>query len=235
LPPILKKMVKYRYFSSVLRKRGVKPEIINTLLKREIKQKAFFKSQKNAEEFLKALDAYLVSIYPSAKPRKMTHELIEKEDGFSFEYSIEIDGQPVAHQIDSTLLEALVESVEYKTTLTLYEEIKKIGPPPYLIIYPEEGESASGGLARSPEEVVEQILNVGKKGATIQRFKGLGEMNPEQLWETTMNPEKRTLLQIRLDDAVAADEIFTVLMGDQVDPRRVFIQKFAQEVKNLDI
>ena len=141
----------------------------------------------------------------------------------------------MSHQVEATLLEAVVESVEYKTILTLYEEIKKVGPPPYLIIHPEEGESASGGLARSPGGVVEQILTMGKKGATIQRFKGLGEMNPEQLWETTMNPERRTLLQVRLDDAVAADEIFTVLMGDQVDPRRVFIQKFAQEVKNLDI
>jgi DNA gyrase subunit B len=83
--------------------------------------------------------------------------------------------------------------------------------------------------------VVDQILEIGKKGASIQRFKGLGEMNPDQLWETTMNPEKRTLLQVRLEDAVAADEIFTVLMGDQVDPRRGFIQKYAQEVKNLDI
>jgi len=235
LLPILKTMVKYRRLSSLLRKPGVTPEIINTLLKMEIKQKAFFKSQEKAIEFLKALEDYFVSAYPSAKRRKMTHELISKEDGFSFEYSIEINGEPFRHEIEAALLEAVVESVEYKTIFTLYEEIKKAGVPPYLIIHPEEEESASGGLIRSPEEVVERILEVGKKGASIQRFKGLGEMNPEQLWETTMNPEKRTLLQVRLGDAVAADEIFTVLMGDQVEPRRVFIQKFAQEVKNLDI
>jgi DNA gyrase subunit B len=164
----------------------------------------------------------------------MMHELIEKEGGFSFEYSIEIDGQPVEQQIESTHLEALVDSVEYKTIFTLHEEIKKIGKSPYLLIHPEQEEK----LVRSSEDAVDQILEIGKKGASIQRFKGLGEMNPEQLWETTMNPEQRTLLRVRLEDAVAADEIFTVLMGDQgdqVEPRRAFIQKFALEVKNLDV
>ncbi|MCI0526954.1 MAG: DNA topoisomerase (ATP-hydrolyzing) subunit B [Nitrospira sp.] len=228
---VLKIMSRYRHYSTQLRKGEITPEVIHTLLKKEIRQKAFFKSQKNSAEFLKALNEHIAATYPSTKHKKTPQELTEKEDGFTFQYAIEMDGQPLEHQIDSTLLEALVESAEYKTLLTVNEEIKKIGLPPYLVIAPDEGEKS----ARSPEETVDQILEIGKKGASIQRFKGLGEMNPNQLWETTMNPEKRTLLQVRLEDAVAADEIFTVLMGDQVDPRRGFIQKYALEVKNLDI
>jgi len=84
-------------------------------------------------------------------------------------------------------------------------------------------------------ELIDYVIGAGKKGYTVQRYKGLGEMNPEQLWETTMNPEKRTLLQVRIEDAVEADEIFTTLMGDQVEPRRDFIYKNALYASNLDV
>ena len=87
----------------------------------------------------------------------------------------------------------------------------------------------------SVSEVFEKVKEMGARGLTIQRYKGLGEMRADQLWETTMNPATRTLMQVRLDDAIEADRIFTILMGDQVQPRRGFIQQHAPEVRNLDI
>jgi len=88
---------------------------------------------------------------------------------------------------------------------------------------------------RSPTELLDAVLAIGRKGLSVQRYKGLGEMNPEQLWETTVDPEARSLLQVSVNHADEADALFETLMGDVVEPRRNFIQSHALDVTNLDV
>jgi len=121
-------------------------------------------------------------------------------------------------------------SPEYREIKKLFNDLLAIGMPPYSI---DDGESKT--QVKSLAEILNYVMEGGKKGQYIQRYKGLGEMNPAQLWETTMNPETRVLLQVRVEDAVEADEIFSTLMGDEVEPRRKFIEEHALTVKNLDI
>jgi DNA gyrase subunit B len=124
----------------------------------------------------------------------------------------------------------LASHVEFQRAVELYKTLDEKLALPIII-----GENGTSEQVESREALLERVMTLAKKDLTIQRYKGLGEMNPEQLWETTMNPEKRTLLQVKVDDAVETDQMFTILMGDAVEPRRRFIEENALDVKNLDI
>jgi DNA gyrase subunit B len=120
--------------------------------------------------------------------------------------------------------------VEFQKAVELYMILEDELAPPFIT-----GTNGTSEEISTREALLQKVLAAAKKDLSIQRYKGLGEMNPEQLWETTMNPEKRTLLQVRIDDAVETDDIFSILMGDAVEPRRKFIEDNALDVRNLDI
>jgi DNA gyrase subunit B len=124
----------------------------------------------------------------------------------------------------------LISSADYKRLLDLYRRVRDYDKPPFIM--------ATNGTQLTIEDrrqLLEHVMALGKKAFTVQRFKGLGEMNPDQLWQTTMDADQRVLLQVKVEDQVEADSIFTVLMGDVVEPRRQFIEENALDVKNLDI
>ena len=113
----------------------------------------------------------------------------------------------------------------------IYEGHVYIAMPPLYKAMPSRGKEEY----LYDDKALEKYRKTHKEKFTLQRYKGLGEMNPSQLWETTMNPEVRTLLKVKLEDVPGVDEIFTILMGDEVEPRRDFIQAHALEVRNLDV
>ena len=154
---------------------------------------------------------------------------------------IQLDEEHDTHQIICRLLgngaqktfvvnHDFVGSADFRELQKLAPAVLGLGRPPYRL--KRKGVEATYSTSG---ELVREILESGKKGLSIQRYKGLGEMNPGQLWETTMDPETRSLLQVTLEDVTGVDEIFTILMGDEVEPRRNFIQQHALEVRNLDV
>jgi DNA gyrase subunit B len=129
---------------------------------------------------------------------------------------------------------SLVDSAEYEELYAIEQDVRSIGPAPYFVRETEKGKGEETEI-EDADALWDYMETRGRKGTQIQRYKGLGEMNPSQLWETTLDPNTRVMLQVRLDDAVQTDQIFTILMGDQVEPRRQFIEDNALNVKNLDI
>jgi DNA gyrase subunit B len=185
------------------------------------------RDEARVKEACDKLRAYLLTRYPDLFPLKITWEA----DAEHSAHRIEVSPRPGANARRSTIDWNLITSPEYHEALTIEESLTDLaGPAPYLAI----AKGVETPIENS-EMLIEHIDERGKKGISISRYKGLGEMNADELWETTMNPDARTLLQVRIDDAVKTDELFTILMGDQVEPRRNFIEQNALNVKNLDI
>ena len=217
LSAILGGLIKfYRNVEKLMRK-GFARTFIDQIARTGLDDRRKFKDKNFMEGFLKGLQD---------RGFKITDIRVRDEDGY-YEFSIS-DGPGVTHVF--TVDWEFISSPELRQIITMSPIYKNLTQKPFVVCF--DGEKKT---VEAPEQLVELMLEKGKKGLTVQRYKGLGEMNPEQLWATTMDPTRRNLLQVRIEDDVEADEIFTILMGDKVEPRRAFIQNNALEVHELDI
>jgi len=225
---IIKKSISYGKILERLGKWGRDKRIVDAFSNREGFRKSYLKVENEAK-----LDVHLQEVMKWIDRRhpeiqSLDWELAgdEEHNASKILYGFKENGRTGKTVIDFDFL----NSPDFSELRNFVESINQLGQPPYKIS--QNGKDVEVGTLR---ELTEYILSLAKKGMFIQRYKGLGEMNPEQLWETTMNPETRILKQIKIEDTFQADEIFTVLMGDQVEPRKEFIEKNALNVTNLDI
>jgi DNA gyrase subunit B len=160
--------------------------------------------------------------------QKLTYELSADAEhgGFRVVATAGANGSGVRTLIDAEFM----QSPEFEELRRLTGAMRHAGEPPFHLRAGEREEAAA-----TLGEAVAKLMAHARQGLEIKRFKGLGEMNPDQLWKTTMDPEARVLLQVKIEDAYEADELFSTLMGDEVEPRRRFIEDNALSVRNLDV
>ena len=197
-------------------RRGVSRKLADILVRNGAREAAFFQNLAGLEAAIAPLKAAGVSV---------NTEPIETG---GFELSME--DTTVSPPRRSAVGAAFLQTSDYKALFSAFEEVKDLDHPPFEIRTEDKTVKAA-----DRDELVAALMGDGRKGLTIQRYKGLGEMNPEELWETTMDPKVRTLVQVRLEDDEVAENIFTTLMGDAVEPRRQFIEENALNVRNLDV
>jgi DNA gyrase subunit B len=215
LIPSLKKLSKFERLMEWFERRRKDPEMLLFMFYSGI-DRGIVKDNVRLEEFIRLIRERFQDCVTGDIQLDEEHQT----------YSVEVRRQRYKLNIDIHLF----TSPEVRELENLFSIIRDLGETPYMI----QAKDGPREIASS-KDLLELILATAKKGLTIQRYKGLGEMNPQQLWETTMDTEKRTLLQVNIQDSVKADDIFTVLMGDQVEPRKEFITTYALEARNIDI
>lgn len=225
LGKLVKQLIKYDRILDVVKRRR-DPRIVDVMVTVSSITPELLEKPKKIDEELDKIATHINKVFPDLGD--FTVDVIEDQEHESHKivYKTLMHGFQHTTVIDTDFL----ESAEVSELKKLREAFKEAGTPPFVI--ERDGIKTDAAYLRPIREFV---LKHGKEGHMIQRYKGLGEMNPGQLWETTMNPESRTLLKVMVEDAVEADNIFTILMGDQVEPRREFIEQNALNVKNLDI
>jgi DNA gyrase subunit B len=214
-----------------LERNGVKIEFSELLIKHGVEDKTFLQDQ---EKMLNLFNILVEKGFNAQKPYwnpdreifEIMVEPVKKEDLFSVDETMK---EMHTYKIGRSL----IFSTEYQKALVAGKKIFDLDYPPFSVFSKDKDDDPV--MIDNKKELLKYLIEEGKKGLGIQRYKGLGEMNPTQLWETTMDPEKRNLLQVKIDDVVDTDEVFTILMGDEVEPRREFIQNNALEVSMLDI
>ena len=226
LQNFVKKVARWEKLMSLISRKRKNRTVIEGLLLEEGFNEETLKDEQALRSIESRLASYINLTAPEYAPLSCSLEEDAEHNCFKLICSTRANGSGFQTVIDREFL----VTPEYREVKKLFTDMSGLGLPPYSV---ENGEHKA--QLRSLTDVLEYIMEGGKKGQYIQRYKGLGEMNPEQLWETTMNPETRILLQVRVEDAVEANDIFSTLMGDEVEPRRKFIEEYALTVKNLDI
>jgi len=219
-------LAEYLSILSRLEKRGFKPELIEFLIKEGVKDKEFLRDKQKMSALRKS---FLEQNY---RPENATW--VEEKDIHEMIVQYPRDEiNPEEEKSSVKIGRGLVFSKDYQQGFDLGSKIFPFDSPPFTIT--EKNKENGEVIVKDKKILFSHMMEEGKKGMVVQRYKGLGEMNPEQLWKTTMDPKSRTLLQVKVEDVVETDEIFTVLMGDEVEPRREFIHNNALEVNTLDI
>jgi len=218
-----------------LENRGIPADLAELLVKENVANKTFLQNEKRMSKLRERLieKGYVVEELKFSDERSVFEMTVKSNRDKGADALLH---EPTGKSAGSVRIgRGLVYSNDFQKCLNLGKNILKYDFPPFEVSFKDKEKSDEPQIAQNKPELLDIFMRDGKKGLTIQRYKGLGEMNPEQLWETTMNPEKRSLFQVKVEDVVDTDEIFTILMGEAVEPRREFIQNNALEVSTLDI